>query len=394
MLYRHVRVGDIATLERRPVHVHLDRHYTEIGIRSFGRGIFHKEPLSGADIGAKRVFSVKAGELILNNVFAWEGAIAVADINQEGLIGSHRFMTYAIDPDQADLYYLLYFFLSKPGLELIRRASPGSAGRNRTLGIKAFEALEIPLPSIEVQRDRARRVDAVIDGSRRGGELVDRAIRQRSDLIDAMIQQYFDLGIARGWTMRPLGTVAHVNPTPQQLDANTHVNFVPMSAVDKTIGQITQPQVRSVAELKGGYKQFRDGDVIFARITPCMQNGKAAIIGGLSTEYGYGSTEFHVVRPSDAITARWLHHIFRTASFKANAARHFTGTAGQQRVPTSFLREVLIPVPTIPEQLSTISQLESISQTRNQLTAHHIQQRLKFDALQASILNETFGSLS
>ena len=136
---RHI--GEIAQLERRPVNVDLSHEYHEIGIRSFGRGVFHKEPVSGAALGTKRVFRIKPGDLLLNNVFAWEGAIAVADEEQEGRIGSHRFMTYVVDRNLADPHYLLYYLLSESGLELIRRASPGSAGRNRTLGIKAFESL-------------------------------------------------------------------------------------------------------------------------------------------------------------------------------------------------------------------------------------------------------------
>jgi type I restriction enzyme S subunit len=390
----HVSVGDIARLKRLTVDVHLDRDYTEIGIRSFGKGIFHKAPLSGAALGAKRVFWIEPGDLVLNNVFAWEGSIAVADGEQKGLIGSHRFMTYSVDRNQVDQYYLLYYLLSDPGLELIRRASPGSAGRNRTLGIEAFESLEIPLPPIDVQRDTARRLDATIRGAREGTERVAHASRQGASLIEAIIQQRFDWGIERGWPLCPLGDVAHINPPPARLEASTPVGFVPMRAVDASRGRIVHPEIRAMADLKTGYKQFYKGDVIFARITPCMQNGKTAVVDGLPTDYGYGSTEFHVVRPGDSVTASWLHHIFRTASFKANAARHFTGTAGQQRVPASFLEKTLIPVPPVAEQRSAIVQLESILRAGRDLAERYSLQRARFTALQASVLNETFGSLT
>ena len=194
--------------------------------------------------------------------------------------------------------------------------------------------------------------------------------------------------------MRPLGEVADISPTPARLEPNTPISFVPMSAVDAITGRIVRPEVRMTADLRAGYRQFRRGDVIFARITPCMQNGKTSVVGDLSTDYGYGSTEFHVVRPSKAVAATWLHQIFRTAAFKAEAAKHFTGTAGQQRVPASFLREVAIPVPSIVEQRAVIARLEVTLQKGRRLAELHTVQQARFRALGVSVLNETIGFLT
>jgi type I restriction enzyme, S subunit len=152
MIIERARVGDVLRLERRPVHVDVQSTYEEIGVRSFGKGLFHKEPVTGADLGTKRVFRVEPDDLVISNVFAWEGAIAVATDAEAGKIGSHRFMTFVPKDDRLDISWAAWFFRSEPGLELIRLASPGSAGRNRTLAIDRFEALEIPLPSIEEQR--------------------------------------------------------------------------------------------------------------------------------------------------------------------------------------------------------------------------------------------------
>src|SRR5665647_607445 len=89
-----MRIGDILKLERRAVVVEPGKTYREIGVRSFGRGLFEKEPTSGADLGSKRVFHVHPGDLVVSNIFAWEGAVAVAQEQHEGTIGSHRFMTW------------------------------------------------------------------------------------------------------------------------------------------------------------------------------------------------------------------------------------------------------------------------------------------------------------
>jgi len=174
-----VRVGDILKLVRRPVIVDPLAEYEEIGIRSFGRGIFHKESISGVALGNKRVFAIYPGELVLSNVFAWEGGIAVSSAADEGKIGSHRFMTYQpVDNNQVDISWAGWFFLSDAGMDLIRKASPGSAGRNRTLAVERFEALQILLPRIDEQRrvagdlDRASgRARALEVASARSGRL-------------------------------------------------------------------------------------------------------------------------------------------------------------------------------------------------------------------------------
>jgi type I restriction enzyme S subunit len=216
---RHV--GEIARLERRAVNVNLGQDYQEIGIRSFGKGVFHKGAVSGAALGSKRVFWVKPGDLLLNNVFAWEGAIAVAENDQDGLIGSHRFMTYVVDRRRADPHYLLYYLLSDPGLELIRRASPGSAGRNRTLGIKAFESLAIPLPAIEVQHQIASRLGMIRSKGSTLGALQSSASRRAAALVTTLVTRG-DLSdvqkVKHGWLRRPLGTFLSLSGTDVAVD--------------------------------------------------------------------------------------------------------------------------------------------------------------------------------
>lgn len=146
------RSGDIAPLVRRPVAIDPDAKYLELGVRSFGKGTFHKLPLVGIDVGTKKLFYVEAGDLLFNIVFAWEGAVAVAAEGDAGRVGSHRFLTCVVEPDRSTAEFLRYWFLSEEGLLAMNRASPGGAGRNRTLGIKALEAIEVPTPSLDAQQ--------------------------------------------------------------------------------------------------------------------------------------------------------------------------------------------------------------------------------------------------
>jgi type I restriction enzyme, S subunit len=121
--------------------------YREVGIRSHGKGIFHKEPVSGKMIGQKRVFHVVNDALILNIVFAWEQAVATTSKSEVGMIASHRFPMYVAKPAKCDVRYVKEFLLTNVGKHLLGVASPGGAGRNKTLGQREFENLEIALPT-------------------------------------------------------------------------------------------------------------------------------------------------------------------------------------------------------------------------------------------------------
>jgi type I restriction enzyme S subunit len=147
-----VAMRQAAPLVRRPPNIEPSELYGELGIRSFGKGTFHKPALSGFDLGSKRIFRIEKGDLLFSNVFAWEGAIAVAKSEDDGRFGSHRFMSCVPKPDIATADFLRFYFLTNDGIELIRAASPGGAGRNRTLGIEALAHIEVPVPSIEKQR--------------------------------------------------------------------------------------------------------------------------------------------------------------------------------------------------------------------------------------------------
>jgi len=194
-----VRVGDLLRLERRSVEIAPGGLYREIGVRSFGRGIFHKEPVSGAELGTKKVFKVEPGDLVVSNVFAWEGAVGCATDRERGRIGSHRFMTWVPECYDVDVRYVAHFLLSDSGMSQLRRASPGSAGRNRTLAIGGFRELRIPLPGLDDQRRIAARLDAIAAVSAETGATAQQLVesieaRLLADVItDAPTRRFGDL---------------------------------------------------------------------------------------------------------------------------------------------------------------------------------------------------------
>ena len=145
-------MAEVAPLVRRPVEIEPDQSYPELGVRSFGRGTFHKPALEGMSVGSKKLFRIQAGDLLFNIVFAWEGAVAIAQPENDGRVGSHRFLTCVPDSNTATADFLRFYFLTPEGLSKLGDASPGGAGRNRTLGLKKLEAITVPVPSLDRQR--------------------------------------------------------------------------------------------------------------------------------------------------------------------------------------------------------------------------------------------------
>ena len=144
-------LSEVAPQVRRPVNVQPGQSYPELGIRSFGKGTFHKPAISAEQLGTKRLFHIHPGDLIFNNVFAWECAVAVVKPDDAGRAGSHRFITCVPKPNVATSAFLYFHFTTEKGLHDLGDASPGGAGRNRTLGLKSLAAIRVPVPSYDKQ---------------------------------------------------------------------------------------------------------------------------------------------------------------------------------------------------------------------------------------------------
>jgi len=142
----------VATNNRKKVEIEPDKVYYELGVRSFGRGTFVKPSFKGIDLTWQQPYWMNEGDLLFSNIKAWEGAVALISKEEDGKVGSHRYITYKPNNSKIESEFLLFHLLLPKGIEELSLASPGTADRNRTLGLKKLEAIKVPIPKIEEQR--------------------------------------------------------------------------------------------------------------------------------------------------------------------------------------------------------------------------------------------------
>ena len=169
----------------------------------------------------------------------------------------------------------------------------------------------------------------------------------------------------KSYPMEKFQNCVFINPPTSfsGYEPDTSITFVPMEKVSAEYGEADLSLRKVVAEAKG-YTRFRDNDLIWAKITPCMENGKSAVVDNLKEGIGCGSTEFHVFRALEGISIHYIYALLRLKSLRKHAALHFTGSAGQQRVSSEFFKELIIPKPSIKKQTEIADHIANI---RNQV---------------------------
>ena len=195
-----------------------------------------------------------------------------------------------------------------------------------------------------------------------------------------------------GWAQTKIGEVAEVNPRPSiEAADNELVSFVPMAAVEAETGMLDPARTDRYGDLKKkSYRRFEEGDVVVAKITPSMENGKAALARGLIGRQAFGSTELHVLRSGDELEPRYLLHYVLQRGFRADAARQMTGTAGQLRVPASYLRTAPLPLPPAAEQRRIVEAIEE-QWSRIEAGVESLERaKRNFQRLRASALRQLF----
>lgn len=165
-----------------------------------------------------------------------------------------------------------------------------------------------------------------------------------------------------------------------------------MAVIDENSGKITEPEIVPYSRVAKGYTYFEEDDVLFAKITPCMQNGKHAIARGLIDRIGFGSTEFHIIRPQKEVLSEWIWFFIRQPEFLQESTTYFTGSVGQQRVPVNFLSEYIIPFPPLPEQRRITAKIQELMKEIDGAKAACEKQLEAANSLRSAYLRSVFES--
>ena len=271
-------------LERveHPVDVQAHEVYTQIGIRSHGKGLFYKEPVTGESLGSKSVFWIEPECFVLNIVFAWEQAIGKTTQSEVGMIGSHRFPMYRPADGKIDIDYLISYLMTKRGKDILEAASPGGAGRNRTLGQDRFMKSKIVLPMPEEQKKIAEILttqDKVIELEGRKIEEIKKAkqffLSKMFPKKGQSVPEIRFKGFTDAWEQRKLGDVCQIT-MGQSPDGSTYSD-VPSDYI----------LVQGNADLQNGWvsprvwtsqmtKKADAGDLIMSVRAPAGAMGKTA----------------------------------------------------------------------------------------------------------------------
>ena len=334
-----VALSEIAPIIRRPVEIRQDQAYPELGIRSFGRGTFHKPSLSGADVGSKRLFRIEPGDLVFSNVFAWEGAIAVASPVDTGRFGSHRFITCVVDDDRANATYIkLYLTTSQEGRAQVLQASPGGAGRNRTLGVEKMGLIPIPLPPLAEQQALVAHLDALAEKTRQVEAHLDAVERD----VEHLLALRFRDAIA-DVPLLPMAKVAPLVRREQSIDLNGSYPELGIRSFGK--GTFHKPPLSGGEVGTKRLYRIEPGDLLFSNVF--AWEGAIAVAQPEDTGR-FGSHRFITCQANPELTtAEFLRYYFLTDDGMLKIGEASPGGAGRNR--TLGLEKLMaIEVPTPP----------------------------------------------
>lgn len=375
-----------------------------LGVNNTG-GVFHAYDTLGKKIN-QPYKKVSGGDFVYNPYRVNVGSIGIVSEELGGNFISPAYVVFSVDQSRIIPKLLELILKSKWFNPRLRASTAGSVRQNLTFDL--LGTLEIPLSPRSIQqaivnrwqnaqeeiRATTKRV-SILEKSIAESALKDAGIelhplekRQKSFLIywdeierwgvefNRWTWKLSELLLSHKYPMVVLSDETFINPTDNVLLTDDElVSFIPMEAVSDKTGEIATPQIRKCLEVKNGYTRFSNDDVIWAKITPCMQNGKCAVARDLKNGVGFGSTEFHVIRSKDKdkLMPDYIWTLLRLDHLRQAAQRYFIGSAGQQRVPADFLANLQIPRPPIEIQRTIIS---SVKKAFSEITrAHEVAER-------------------
>lgn len=391
MKVERVRVGEVLRLERVPVEPDPMVEYVSIGLRSFGKGVFHYEPKLGNQLGSLRFFEVQPNRLVVSNIKGWEGAIAVSAEADAGCLASNRFLSYVPINDRIDLGWARWYFLSEAGIALIQRASPGSADRNRTLAIERFEALEIPLPPIDDQRRVAQSLSCMSHRIAGGAmplaaasETVFQALGE-SLLKDAVndlrhrTKEYAALGDLGRWSS---------GGTPSAKEPTYYGGDTPWAVIGDLNDGVVDRTERTITDLGLADSSAKVVPVGTLMVAMYGSIGKLGVAGiEMTTNQAIACCQPDLKRVSVLYLSSFLRCV-RTELVQLGQG------GAQQNISQGLLKAVSVPVPDDQTQLDFVSRVSRYLAQSERARALFERRRALLRSVVPSSLNSSFAGLS
>jgi type I restriction enzyme S subunit len=370
--WRKMRINQVTERVSFPVEVEANESYTQIGVRSHGKGLFHKEPVAGKELGNKRVFWVKEDLFVVNIVFAWEQAVAKTTKDEFGMIASHRFPMFRPRADLLKLDFLLFSFLTRRGKSLLELASPGGAGRNKTLGQEEFNRTKINIPCVEEQRKIAAFLSAVDKKIRQLAKKKRLLLKYKKGVMQQIFDQKIRFKDDNGndfpdWASTRLRDVCQINPRSGELPDS----FVYIDLESVESGNLNKETVLRRDEAPSrAQRVLEKGDILFQMVRPYQSNNLIFDRDGSFV----ASTGYAQIR--SRIDTRFLFQSLLTYSFVKIVIRRCTGTS-YPAINSEDLAEIKIDIPTRGEQ-EKIGEFLTQIDSKIDLTGQQIQRTKAF----------------
>jgi type I restriction enzyme, S subunit len=392
--WQMVPLGDVLQLQRRWVKVDPLATYEEIGVRCFGNGIFHKAPIDGSTLGNKRVLRIEPGDLVFNNVFAWEGAVAVASEAEAGKIGSHRFVTYTADQNFCSVDYLRWFFKSEPGLEVLRRVSPGSAGRNRTMSLDQLPKQVIPLPPLLEQHRVVEYLDILNTKIDEAKQLRQDAIKELRVLDDQVATTLIGDDTWPLVTMEDLVGRANLKNGISLKSSPFHSNIRCLTLSSIRNGRIDTNESKPVpmdASEAGPYLVHQN-DVYVVRGNGSKDLvGRAGIVEDATDNVIFPDLLIKIPLNSSRIIPDYFITIWNSRLIRNRIEDLAKTTSGIWKVNQGHIASVQIPLPTLSVQAKIVSQTRLARLSCSDILTVQRETESELDAMLPAILGQLFN---
>lgn len=345
-------------------------------------------------------FIIRNGDLLIAMSGATTGKNGIFKSDKIAYLNQRVGNIKVIDNNVIKELYRNYYIMNKS--EEILKAAYGGAQPN--ISSSKISSMFFPLPPLAEQQRIVERIESLfakLDEAKEnlqnvldGFETRKAAILHKAFTGELTANWRKQHGVSMdSWEEKRLGEVCKINPSKintKNLSDDLEVSFFPMASLSEITGEIVDPEIRTLGKVKNGFTNFSEGDVVFAKITPCMENGKSAIIGKLINDIGYGTTEFYVLRCGEELSNKYLHHIVRSKKFRDEAKQNMTGAVGQQRVPKKYMEDYMLNLPTLDEQTEIVRIIDYLLAKEQQAKELAENALAKIELIKKSILARAF----